>query len=232
MRSPKRSGPSHQYSAAGSTDGSKLVTRLCRSPCHKRRGHPPPIPPMVSLSIVASSRSCRLAAATGRAGPRARRTARRPVGVRGAGRPAVARRHPGRHQSARKITIGKALAVVPRIDRPNVRSRPAEHVHLGGDNPGPRCIQFQPHLHRGGNLQRGARISRWRMGDRRNHDGQRPANPPRGKDHGAGPILGAFLAALRFLRSPQIGIPNDKTRLRVRDVHRVVTPPARGRISW
>lgn len=99
----------------------------------------------------------------------------------------------GRHRSwpasiRSKIAISKALTVIPLVDRPDVRSRPAEHVHLRRDNPGPRRIQLQPRFHRGGNLHRGARIARRRVGDsvqpRQSAPGQSAATqaPPRRAD--------------------------------------------------
>ena len=132
-------------------------------------------------------------------------------------------------QSTREIAVGIALAMIPWVDRPDIRPRPTENIYLGGDDPGPRRVEPQAPLYGGGNLHRAPGIAGRRVGDWCNHDGQRVTDPPGGEHYGAGPVLRPFLASSLLLRSPQVGVANDKARLGVGKGHRLVTRPIRGR---
>ena len=91
-----------------------------------------------------------------------------------------------------------------------VRARPYKSVHLCEHDPRAFAVEIETLFDGTWDFERQVRIGRRRMHDGK-HCHQLAARVCFGhEDNGAWPVLHAFLAALKMLGMPEIGIANDK----------------------
>jgi len=120
-------------------------------------------------------------------------------------------------QTAGEQSIGHDLGRARRR-RSQVRPWPYEYVGLIHNDPRPLIVQAQPSLCRGRNFHR-VGVARRGMRHWNNGNDLVAFLIDTDHDHGAGPILDAFLLATQILGAPQIRVTDHKTRNRGRKSH-------------